>query len=309
MNEENPLNKVNKLFYTQAERDLIARLPNLFSSLDLFHDALYLNITTKIDSDEIKIKELANGANLDMWRRFIELNDIRHWSVLITDFEKSVLQSVDSLNNVNFDFRLGRENLFEDLVNLTFEERFSVMLSTYTFDTIWLKEDVRLIKENDIWYTEQIEISNLNGAEFSRKLNKDFFRNIDIKKRMLQIDIFSLEYGDEINSFYKDLDSVAINFPGGLINKILQAFDNQLTEKGIFITADFANVIKGKTTAFYTLVNDVLRIKVEDYSIVEYILENLGYKVTLRNLHDFIADSGIETPVEIYDHAVLIVER
>jgi len=51
------------------------------------------------------------------------------------------------------------------------------------------------------------------------------------------------------------------------------------------------------------------KIKIENYDLAKFVLENLGYKVELKTLEGFIKDSGVVTPVPITDHYVLSVRK
>jgi len=303
------LNIYNELFYIHAKIELIDKLPNLFAKLDLFNIALHKKITSEIKSDEIKVIELASGRNMDKWKTFMEIDKNRQWKILLTDFDKSLLPNINSIQSTaNFKFKTKIHSLFEEFPKLKSEKKQDVVLSTYTFDNLWLKDDLHLIKLNNSWYYKLYKIeSDIKTIKRGKKLDKQFFKNLKIKTKREKIDLSTLKYGKYIEKYFENNEKVNVNYPGGLITKVLNSFQNQLKKDGLFITADIATSDPIKGEVGYKSVNGTIKIKVENYDLAKYILEKLGFSVRLYNLHDFIKKTGIETPVDIFDHFVLLV--
>jgi hypothetical protein len=280
--------------------------------------ALYKKITTDQDLNTIKIMELGSGNKIDRWKTFIKINKKLKWKVILTDFEKTLLplQIKNSSDNLdNFTFKTKIHNLFSKFPKMKSGDRHDVVLSTYTFDSLWLKDDLHLIKIDNIWYKNlyQLDISKVKRKiiqiKKGKKLNQLFFKNLKIKTLRTKIDLPSIKYGSYIYKYYKDQKCLSVNFPGGLINTVLNCFNNNLNKEGIFITADIATAGINKKAKGFKSVNGTIKIKVENWKLAKYILEKLGFYVELKNLYEFIEKAKIITPVKIYDHFVLSVKK
>lgn len=309
------INVFNELFYKYAEKELIKELPNLFTKLDLFNIALHKKITTELNSNVIKIMELASGKKMDKWETFIKINKKHKWKVLLTDFDKTLLPNPNTIDNAdNFEFTTGVYSLFNNFPKLKPNEKHDAMLSTYTFDNLWLGDDLHLTKINNGWYYNlyQLDLSKINerikDIKKGKKLNQQFFKDLRIKTKKTRINLSSIEHGVYIDKYYKNYKQVDVNYPGGLIKTVVNSYNNQLKKKGIFITADIAIADNSQKTKGFKSVNGTIKIKVENYALAKYILEKLGYAVELRNLHEFIREAGIVTPVRIHDHFVFAVK-
>jgi hypothetical protein len=309
------INVFNKLFYKYAEKELINELPNLFTKLDLFNIALHKKITTELNSNVIKAMELASGKKMDKWETFMKIDKKRKWRVLLTDFDKTLLPNPKTINNAdNFKFTTGIYSLFNNFPKLKPAEKHDVMLSTYTFDNLWLKDDLHLTKVNNAWYSKlyQLDLSKtekrIKNIKKGKKLNQQFFKDLRIKTKTTKINLSSVEHGAYVDEYYKNYKRVSVNYPGGLIKTVVNSYNNQLKKEGIFITADIATADNSKKTKGFKSVNETIKIKIENYALAKYILEKLGYSVELKNLHEFIKEARIITPVKIHDHFVLAVK-
>ena len=309
------INVFNELFYKYAEKELINELPNLFTKLDLFNIALHRKITTELNSNVIKATELASGKKMDKWETFMKIDKKRKWRVLLTDFDKTLLPNPKTINNAdNFKFITGIYSLFNNFPKLKPDEKHDVMLSTYTFDNLWLKDDLHLTKVNNAWYKKlyQLDLSKIEerikNIKKRKKLDRQFFKDLRIKTKTTKINLSSVEHGAHIDDYYKNYKHVSVNYPGGLIKTVVNSYNNQLKKEGIFITADIATADNSKKTKGFKSVNETVKIKIENYALAKYILEKLGYGVELKNLHEFIKEAGIATPVKIHDHFVLAIK-
>ena len=309
------INVYNELFYKFAQEKLINELPNLFTKLDLFNIALHKKITSEVNSKVIKVMELASGNKMDKWETLLEIDSNRKWKVLLTDFDKTLLPDPNTIKNAdNFEFLTGIYSLFDKFPKLKPAKRFDAMLSTYTFDNLWLKDDLHLMKVDNIWYKMlyRLDPSSIEAClqelRKGKKLNKQYFKNLKIETRREKINIFSLSHGMHIDKYFKNHKNISVNYPGGLISTVINSYHNQLKKKGLFITADIATEDMGKKTKCFKTVNETIKIKIENYALAKYILEKLGFYVRLKNLHDFIKEAGIAIPVKIYDHFVLAVQ-
>lgn len=202
----NNINTFNKLFYTKAEKKLVDNLPDLFTKLDLFNIALYKHIIKKINrhslknTDEINVLEIASGTKMDRWKTFMQQDKKRKWNVLLTDFDKLLLPNVNNFkSSKNFKFENSVYNLFDGFLKLKKNEKTDAVLSSYTFDNVWLENDLHLTKEKNIWYKNlySVDIPKVGG-----RLNKQFFKSIKIKTKRKKINLSTLEHGKYVEEFF-----------------------------------------------------------------------------------------------------------
>ena len=309
------INVFNELFYKYAEKELIDELPNLFTKLDLFNIALHKKITTELNSNVIKVMELASGKKMDKWETFMKINKKHKWEVFLTDFDKTLLPNPSIIDNVdNFKFTTGIYSLFNSFSKLKPNEKQDVMLSTYTFDNLWLEDDLHLIKIDNAWHKNLYQLDlpktkeRIEDIKKGNRLDRQFFKDLRIKTKITKINLSSIEHGVYIDEYYKNNKHVNVNYSGGLIKTVIGSYSNQLKKEGMFITADMATTDNSKKAKGFKSVNETIKIKVENYALTKYILEKLSYSVELKNLQEFIKEAGIVTPVKIHDHFVLVVK-
>ncbi len=309
------INIFNELFYRHADVDLIDELPNLFTKLDLFNIALHQKITTETNSNVIKVMELASGKKMDRWEEFMKIDEKRKWKVLLTDFDKTLLPNLKDINKTdNYKFSTEIYSLFDNFPKLKPNDTYDCLLSTYTFDNLWLAGDLHLTKVGNTWFKNlyQLDFSKtgkcIEDIEEGKKLDRQFFINLKIKTKKTKIDLSSIKYGVHINEYYKGRKRASVNFPGGLIKTVVNSFNSQLKKNAIFITADIATEDNNKKQKGYKSVNETIKIKIENYALAKYILEKLKFNVELKSLHEFIKEAKIITPVKIQDHFVLTVK-
>jgi len=214
-----------------------------------------------------------------------------------------------------FTFITDIYSLFNSFPKLKPSDMYDVMLSTYTFDNLWLADDLHLTKVNNAWYKNlyQLDLSkieeSLGDIKKGKKLDRQFFKDLRIETKTTKINLSYVQHGAHIDEYYKNYKHVSVNYPGGLIKTVVNSYHNQLKKEGIFITADIATADKGKKIKAFENVNETIKIKIENYDLAKYILEKLGYNMELKNLHQFVKEAGIVTPVKIYDHFVLTVKK
>jgi len=138
------INNFNENFYKKTDEKLINKLPNLFTKLDLFNVSLHSYITKKLNQKNINLIELASGKKIDRWEVFKEIDKNHTWKILLTDFAKHLLPKIK--NTATFKFKTKTYSLFNAFSKLKQNQKYDVMLSTYTFDNLWLEGDLHLTK-------------------------------------------------------------------------------------------------------------------------------------------------------------------
>jgi len=245
----------------------------------------------------------------------MEIDSKHKWEIFLTDFDKALLPDIKKINSSkNFKFTTGTYSLYNNLPKLKTDKKLDVILSTYTFDNLWLTDDLHLTKIGNVWYKTLYKLDfskigkRLEDIEKGKELNKQFFEDLKVKTKLTKINLSSVKYGMHIEKYFKNYKEVSVNHPGGLISTIVSSFNNQLRKQGLFITADIAIADSSKEIKGYKSVNETIRIKIENYALAKYILEKLGFDVELKSVHDFIEEAGVITPIDIYDHFVITVK-
>lgn len=121
---------------------------------------------------------------------------------------------------------------------------------------------------------------------------------------------------------YDHLEAARVNLPGGLIARVVEAFDNQIQPDGAFIIGD--NAINSADLQPESTRNPigpfsgsglVAKYKCEDYGLAQEILQSMGYQVELINARDlmdpFLTDAQRRSvnPGSYPDQWVMIVRR
>lgn len=323
------INRYNSLFYSKTQHPFSeSGLADFFTNTRFIQEALKTFIEKNIDKKNIKILELGCGSDLSRWKTIISLPSTKNWEVTLTDFSKKILPDVTTLQSKNFSFQTSEIDLLKPLCKQV-ENTFDVVLSTYTFDSVWGKEDIHLEKRGKTWSYALYDLEvipkyrrtfSLNDSKKTKYEIKDF-EKIAITKQLLPLNIMHFKYGKIIHEYYKQKTFVNINFPGNLIEKIDEFFAKSINRNGLFITGDIAVVEKtGKTTKRYSTdtvfgMDDymtsgkVAKFKIEDYGLAKVILEEKGYKVDLMYLEEFLKKNGQKIPFPLSDHVFLIVRK
>lgn len=330
------INNLNSLFYSRVDNVWSdSGLADFFTKIEPIQSALAEKIENLIPKKFIRVKELGSGADLSRWEIISKLKLKRKWNVILTDFSEKSIPSVKTLSeSKNFHFSSEKYNLLNQFPLLKKRDRYDVILATYVFDSIWFSQDNHYEKLGNIWhkttYKLDIDKNYPKRKLLSKALKKtssikstqiDQFQHIKIERKVDTIDINKVPYGGKISKYYKNKSKIRLNFPGGLINKIIEAFERQLTPSGLFIIGDMAiNSKKGfipkdsPNDKFiymtdYMTSGKVAKFKVEDYGLAALILKQKGFDVELETVEDFIKNSGYEIPLKVRDHWIMTIKR
>ncbi|MCH7641166.1 hypothetical protein IID22_03145 [Patescibacteria group bacterium] len=312
------LNKINSLFYSSVDEAFEnTGLADFFIKIEPIQIAIAKKIEELIPKTTIRIKELGSGKDLTRWEIISKQKSKRKWDVILSDFSANTLPDLKRIKkSENFRFSTEKLDLLRPFKRLTEKEKVDVILTTYTFDSIWFAEDFHYEKLKNKWYVTKykVEVDEKNTKKLSD------FKKIRIKKRLSKIKIEDEKYGDVISKYYSHKSKVSINFPGGLIDKIKEAFEKQITKTGIFIIGDMAvDNRQGRISEDspngdplfmkdYATSGKVAKFKVEDYGLAKIILESEGFNVELESVEDFIKNSGYEIPLEVKDHFLMVIK-
>ena len=312
------INKFNSYFYSSLD-DVYKEsgLADFFTKIEPIQTALAKKIEKLINKQEISIIELGTGKDISRWQ-IISGHAIKKWVVKLTDFTDNSLPMIDEVSQrKNFDFSTKKIDLLKPFITAREKNKVDVILATYVFDSIWFQKDLHLEKKNGKWYQAKYKLT----GSFTKKMSISDFQKIEIEKRLEEVDIGKFEYGEIIAKYYSNKKTISLNFPGGLINKVVEAFDKQIAPGGAFINGDMAvNDKKGfiqKDTPSgkdfymedYFTSGKAAKFKLEDYGLAREVLETKGFKVELETVEDFVKDSGYQIPLAVKDHWIMVVKK
>ncbi len=293
----------------------------------------------------IKLVEIAAGLR-NRWRLWSETR--RRYDVTLTDFSPHILpDSAHQEVGENISLRTGVYNLYEPL-QLTHTDggQFDVLLATYAFDSVWLPGDRRYVKaKNGEWceavyrvvvpeYLEPAEKlallvalrtgvwENTNGMSLLGLLKK-----VEIQERLLPVDMQEVPFGPQIVQMYGRLETVEVNVPGGLVQRVQEAFHTSLSAGGIFIIGDVAinhgecytqaengswsqTFISGHNTS-----GEVAKYRVADFGLAKHILEAEGFRVTIYDATEYamrFANGDLEQRRQLHgitNQYIMVVSR
>lgn len=330
------INNLNTLFYSKVDNVWSdSGLADFFTKIEPIQTALAEKIEKLIPKNFIRVKELGSGADLTRWEIISKLKLKKIWQVTLTDFSDKSIPSVKTLSeSKNFHFRSEKYNLLNPTPRLVKKNRYDAILATYVFDSIWFPEDFHYEKIKNTWHktTYKLDVSKsypkrnlllkaLENPSSIKSMQIDQFQYIYIKKKKAIVDINNLPYGGIISKYYAKKSKVSLNFPGGLIKKVIEAFEKQISPDGAFIIGDMAvNSKKGFTPkdspndkviymTDYLTSGKVAKFKVEDYGLAAIILKLKGFDVGLETVEDFIKNSGYEIPIKVRDHWIMTIRK
>lgn len=322
------LNQINLLYYSKVKNAFEDGGPaNFFTHLEPINFAFFRKIEKLIPNGPVHLMELCSGGSPRRWENLREFDSKRTWDITLTDFSTDFLPDIEKLKTENLRFKTEKVNLLmhsEILKRVQDDRILDVILVTYGFDSVWFPEDMHLEKINNVWFKANYLIegdSSISLRMTREQLEEKDFEKIEIIKKLEKINLNNLKYGKIIEERYNHLDSVKVNFPGGLITKVQEAFKVLLKDSGIFISGDIAvddktGIIKSDNANYpdiimddYITVGKVAKAKIEDYGIAKVILEMEGFKVDLKNVMDFVEEMGEITPINVTDHQVMVVSK
>lgn len=292
------MNAINATYYSSSVAfDSRAGLATMYAKNRPLNEALGNLLATASSSSAVRIKEVASGST-EHWVYIVDglrKNGKTELNVTLTDV---VAPHVMPPSSGSVQFASEAYSLFDNLPVLEPEARYDVLITTYGFDSVWLPEDMHLKEVNGQWYRSlhRVKVAEWNprrgelldamraGRPLAGGVPEDY-DGIAVETVMEPIDIRAHPFGDFITKH----GQADFNFPGGLIKRIVEAFESQLSPSGIFVSCDVGNF--GKTASGYTPESFksgvAARYKSEDYVIAKRILEEkFGLDVALYGLDE-----------------------
>lgn len=268
----------------------------------------------------IRVLEIAAGVR-NRWRHLTQTRS--RFDVTLTDFAPHILPlNAEREVGSNITLTTGAYDLNQNLqVSHADGGRFDVVLGTYAFDSVWLPGDRRYVKtKNGQWHVSSYRINvpdyfdaqekaavlvalrtgvweNTEGLSLLGLLKK-----LEIAERLEPVDMQQVPFGQEILQRYDNLTTVEINFPGGLIQRVQEAFETTIASGGIFVIGDVAVIndqcyteLSGSSNhqltrqyikGYYTS-GSAEKYNVQDFGLAKQILEAQGFRVSIYNAREY----------------------
>ncbi len=320
------LNDLNRVFYGRNSDEFTSVM---VGSIPL-QKALAGFIEAEFEGKTIRVKELAAGANV--YKRWQEVDRNlpagKQVEVVATDFSTNTLPNPEQLQ-----FEAGQVSMTAEVYDLSesmqpvdSQDRFDVMLASFAFDSVWQSGDITLVKFNDKWYQELYRLrvhdrwpkrdeflAVLRGESVTVDFEREDFHRVEVERILVPFKPDDHQFGRDIIEHYRRASVARFNFPAGIIRRVEEAFEHQLTDSGIFVILDCATndpwggMIdptgqKGAPNEAFEKVGaldrfkDAAYYKPENFNLAAKILQEHGFRVEVVLVNDFIAQNGDEYP-------------
>lgn len=299
------LNAINASYYaSQIAFDPSARLATMFAQNRPLNVALGALIARSVDSsgsDKVRIKEISSGNNTEHWMHIVSgliNNGASDVEVTLTDFVEPVVDP--NLDNSQMKVNTEAYSLFDDMPVLSETECYDTLITTYGFDSVWQPEDLSFRRLGDKWYKRMYRVKVADWAPRREELllamregrpliggSASDYDGIVVETAMEPVDISNHPFARYIHESGRS----SLNFPGGLIKRVINAFDSQLNQGGIFVIGDVGNF--GFQDAKIGAGSDVAtsgvaaRYRMDDFILAKRVLEaEYGLEVSLIGLSE-----------------------
>jgi hypothetical protein len=235
--------------------------------------------------ETLRIKEICSGNRTGHWRWAAAgafTQGVQRIELVLSDFVQPSVPA--DLPTDRLGVSAETYSLLDSFPVLEPDKRFDAMITTYGFDSVWLPDDLRLCRIGDNWYQSlyRLKVDDWNprqaelvtaliaGEPLANATVQDY-EGIFIEEVQVPFDVAAHKYSKYIQALPPN---EIMNFPGGLIKRVAEAFDTQLAGHGVFVSADTANF---GSLNFYPEAARVTglaaRYKMEHYVMAKTILE------------------------------------
>jgi len=327
------LNNLNSLYFSSCS-DAFSKssgLATFYVSRYQVQYAMMRKILDHVKKPVVKIHEICSGTVLSRWQ-FMEkyLPSGKKFDVTLSDIAENLVtdQQIAKMNLNKIKLSYEAYDLRNDFSEKPDNQKYDVLFTTYGFDSVWHEDDRVYEKIGGKWYlitfrlrvdpsTRHFDrvLAALRNGISSDPISLDDFHHVGIEIKVDQIDISKVEYGDVIEKTYSDYEFMMMNFSGGLIERVEQAFERQLTEGGMFMIGDVVNYLPENgdkmdpNMNYFNTTGRVGKYKVEDYNLAEIILKQKGFKVEVHDIRKFTESYGKTFEEDSSDTYVMIVTK
>ena len=322
------INAINASFYASS----IAFLPEtrpapLFAGNRPLNYVIGALLTDKSHTigRPLKIKELGSGGATAHWQDAAEgalSQGASSMDLTLTDFSEPPISDTEGSAALTLDSE--RYSLFEAFPELPASERFDAVIGEYCLDSVWQPEDIHVVWAGGQAY-QQVYRVKVPDAHPRRNELLEALRSgqplanpeptdydaLFIETALEPLDLSQHPYGKYIERLKGKVASH--QFPGGLIKKVVEAFDNQLGEDGVFVSADTMDAgigeWRGSDAGIPCHISGAAgRYKIENYWLAKQILEEVhGLHVELLRYPQLLTDYLSADQIVSYDQEHLDV--
>jgi hypothetical protein len=327
------LNNLNSLYFSScpAAFSKTSGLATFYVSRPQVQHAFMKRMLEQSDSDKLRIHEICSGTVLSRWQ-FMDkwIPKGKRFDVTVSDIAEDLVTKEQiaklGLKKVNLEYEAY--DLREDFNKKPEDQKYDVLFTTYGFDSVWHDDDKVYEKIGGKWYLVEYRLrvdpgsvhfdrvlSALQKGVSSEPISLDDFNHVGVEILATEIDIKKAKYGEVIEKTYEDYEFMMINFPGGLLDRVEQAFARQLNKNGMFLIGDVVNypLNPGEkldpNMNYFNTTGRVGKYKVEDYYLAEIILKQKGFKAEIHDVRKFTEKYGKTFEEDSADTYVMIVTR
>jgi hypothetical protein len=298
----NAMNSINASYYSSDMAfSESSGLADVFVKNRPLNIALGRLLASRMNAaDTMRIKALSSGTSIKHWEYIangLASSGITKAEVVLTDF---MAPPVTTLSIPGLVIQSEPYSLLDEMPSLPKDKRFDAFLITYGFDSVWQPEDLSLKRVGDQWYQRlyRIKVADWNprrkelitamrqGQPLIHAHPHDY-DGIVVETAMEAIDISAHPFAEHIMKSGR----TSLNFPGGMIKRVVNAVTTQVKDNGLFIIGDTGNF--GFSDPFDSPASDraisgvAARYRSDDYLIAQEILEkDFGLSVSIMNLDE-----------------------
>ena len=331
------LNDLNRLAYGL----LNAQYRSFLTIKQDVNRALGRMLTRYDFGENLRVKELAASLfATERWATIHELSVFGQLDITLTDAVFLGQSASETVENTTI--TVERYDLLDELPCVADKDRYDIFIATLAFDSVWFPEDVFLQRVGGKWYQHfyrlRIPSAHPNYVNLLHALKtgdisgvkREDLMDVGIETVLQPTSLSRVPYGDVVEHNHV-FEPMASSIPGGLVRRVVNAFENQISPQGIFIIGDLSvddsqgtmyrtettwkisiddmsgnksHVTTNKTQSAAAYATDCARVpidatqstgavsKVLDMYIAKTILEKMGYQVKIITVKDLLDTYG-----------------
>jgi hypothetical protein len=306
------INDINRVYFTSpiAFRPE-AGLANAFSEGVATNAMLgvLLSEETGLRGQRVRIKELCSGQRTGHWATVADMMGLDGIPGIDLTVSDMTAPPIDELQQPDSRVTAASEvyNWHDDLPHVPEDERFDAVVTTYA-DSVWVEGDMRLTRMKGQWYQsfyrvkvddwsprQQELLQALRGGTPMASENAADYEGMFVEEVMVAVAIDNHPWKHILDELP---EARQVNIPTGLVMRIAQAFERQLTDGGVFICGDVADTTYPQSAPAASSVSGVAeRYKIENWQFARQVLERVyGLHVefeTMLELAERVLPPGI----------------
>ena len=298
------LNTYNSLYFSKPESFFL--IPSSFNSNPALSYGVAQLISRELENagSNPKVKELCAGLTwAPKWRLVAEaLGSAKKLDLIVTDFIEPEINRKEELGKI-VNLRAERHNLLEAIETLEPQDKLDAVVAFYGFDSVWLPEDITLVKNPDSewfeclyrvaipdWHPNHAAIKNAFETNDASDVSLEDFRYLIVERTLRPFPVEDhpeLEAALERRMAPEQIFLLAV--PLGLVRQTKEFFQRQLKEDGVLIIGE-----AGINDPAFTQIQDVIdtgvavKFKALDFCLCSDLLRSAGFEVEVHSAEDLV---------------------